>query len=151
MKLQTRYFGEVDYEESEVITFPDGMPGFPEEQRYLLLPFAGGENKMLCLQSLTTLDLAFVLLDPFTFCPEYHPTLEAAELQQMGVSDAEELFFYVLCVLRNPIGESTVNLRCPVVINPHTLMARQIIMGTETYGMRHPLSEFEAKRGGAVC
>ena len=39
MKLQTKYFGEIEYEESEILTFPVGLFGFEEEHQFLLLPF----------------------------------------------------------------------------------------------------------------
>ena len=35
----------------------------------------------------------------------------------MGVSSSQDLCYYVLCVVREPVGESTVNLKCPIVIH----------------------------------
>lgn len=151
MKLQTKYFGEIDYEPSEALSFPVGLPGFQGENSFVLLPFAGSQNNMLCLQSVNTPDLAFVLLDPFSLDPEYTPELQPDELKTMGVEDAHDLYFYVLCAVHNPVANSTVNLRCPVVINPNTLEARQIIMDTQKYEMRHPLSAFKNEQGGSTC
>ena len=51
MKLQTKYFGEIDYEPSQALTFPNGLFGFEEERSFLLLPFEGSGGTMLCLQS----------------------------------------------------------------------------------------------------
>ena len=39
LKLQTKYFGEIEYEEKDVVRFPAGIIGFEEEQAFLLLPF----------------------------------------------------------------------------------------------------------------
>ena len=66
MKLQTKYFGEIDYEPAESIRFPAGMFGFDDEHDFLLLPFEGSGHSMLCLQSIATPALAFILLDPFS-------------------------------------------------------------------------------------
>lgn len=151
MKLQTKYFGEVEYELSEIIQFPVGLLGFQEENQFLLLPFAESGNQMLCLQSVRESQLAFVVLDPFALEPEYAPVLQPAELQEMGVESVEELYFYVLCAVRNPVSASTVNMRCPLAINPHTLQARQIIMEGNEYQMRQPLSAFHGEQGGASC
>lgn len=148
MKLQTKFFGQIESDESQVISFPVGIPGFPNEKKFLLLPFAGSESVMLCLQSATTPELAFVVLDPFRFNSSYAPVLQPAELEQLGVETSEELYYYVLCAVHNPVSESTVNLRCPVAINPNTLEGRQIIMDTDEYDMRYPLPEFS---GGATC
>lgn len=139
----------MDYEPEEQIHFAEELPGFPDERDFLILPFAGSEKNMLCLQSVATPVLAFVLLDPFSLCPEYMPELTEEELKALEVESMEELVFYVLSTLRTPVETSTVNLRCPLAINPHTLQARQIIMDAERYSMRSPLSSFRG--GGDRC
>ena len=136
IKLQTKYFGEIEYADKDVVRFPDGLFGFEEERGFLLLPFDGSGGGMLCLQSVQTPALAFVVLDPFTLKPDYAPELERGELKAFGVKEAGELGFYVLCAVKNPVSESTVNLKCPLVVHPETREARQIIM--ERYEMRHP-------------
>ena len=95
LKLQTKYFGEIDYELSETITFPAGLFGFDDEHSFLLLPFDGSGENLLCLQSTTTPALAFVVMDPFSLCPDYVPTLRKAELQLFDVKDVQGLCFYV--------------------------------------------------------
>ena len=148
IKLQTKYFGEIEYEAGDAIRFPEGLFGFEEEQSFLLLPFDGGGG-MLCLQSMKTPALAFVVLDPFTLKPDYAPELEPSELEAFGVKEAGDLGFYVLCAVKNPVSDSTVNLKCPLVIHPETREARQVIM--ERYEMRHPLAEFSRREEAAPC
>ena len=151
MKLQTKYFGEIDYDPSETITFPAGLFGFDDEHDFLLLPFDGSGENLLCLQSTATPALAFVVMDPFSLCPEYVPALRKAELQLFGVEDIQGLCFYVMCAVKHPVSASTVNLKCPVVIHPGTREARQVIMEIEDYGMRHPLAEFGPREEAATC
>ena len=146
LKLQSKYFGEIEYEAKDVIRFPAGIIGFEEEQAFLLLPFEGSGGGMLCLQSVATPALAFVVLDPFTLLPDYAPELEPADLRQFGVAEAGDLGFYAV---KNPVSASTVNLKCPLVIHPETREARQVIM--EHYEMRHPLAEFSRGEGDAPC
>lgn len=150
MKLQSKYFGEIEYEAGDVITFPVGPFSFEEEHEFLLLPFEGGAGSLLCFQSVSTPALAFVAMDPFALMPGYSPVLQPHELKELGVSDSHELGFYVLCVVKNPVSDSTVNLKCPVAIHPETRAARQVILDTDDYEMRHPLAEF-GKEEGAVC
>ena len=149
MLLQTKYFGQVDCPEEHVLHFPGGLFGFEEEKRFALLPFEGSGGGMLCLQSVKTPALAFVVLDPFTLKPDYEPELERAELKAFGVKEAGDLGFYVLCAVKNPVSASTVNLKCPLVIHPVTREARQIIM--ERCDMRHPLAEFSRREEAAPC
>ena len=147
MKLQTKYFGEIDYDAHETLAFPAGLFGFETEQEFLLLPFEGSAGTLLCFQSTHTPALAFVAMDPFALQPDYAPVLQPQELSALGVKDNQELGFYVLCVVKKPVDQSTVNLKCPVAINPETRVARQVILDTDAYEMRHPLAQFGTKEG----
>ncbi|MBQ2698019.1 MAG: flagellar assembly protein FliW [Clostridia bacterium] len=151
MKLNTKYFGTVDYEKEDLITFPAGLFGFEEERGFLLLPFEGSGGNMLCLQSAATPALAFVVMNPFSLTHDYEPVLQKRELRFFGAKESSELAYYVLCAVRNPVSESTVNLKCPVVVNPHTREARQIILEEGDYNMRHPLREFSSKGDEGGC
>ena len=150
MKLQTKYFGEIDYQESEVLTFDAGLFGFEEEHAFLLLPFEGSAGTLLCLQSVHTPALAFMMMDPFALMSDYAPVLQPQELEDLGVKDSQELGYYVLCVVKKPVSDSTVNLKCPVAVHPETRCARQVILETDAYEMRHPLAGF-GRREGALC
>lgn len=151
MKLQTKYFGEIDYEAEDVITFPVGPFSFEEEHEFLLLPFDGTAGSLLCFQSVRSPALAFVAMDPFALLPDYAPALQPHELEELGVSDSQELGFYVLCVVKKPVSDSTVNLKCPIAVHPETRAARQVILETDAYEMRHPLANFGKKEGSAPC
>ena len=147
MKLQTKYFGQIDYEAGDIVTFPSGLFGFEEEHQFLLLPFEGSAGSLLCFQSVNTPALAFVAMDPFSLLPGYTPVLQPNELKELGVADSQELGFYVLCVVKKPVSGSTVNLKCPVAINPDTRVARQVILEADDYEMRHPLAQFGTEEG----
>ena len=152
MLLQTKYFGQLDCPEEQVLQFPKGLFGFEEEKQFFLLPFEGSSGSLLCFQSVATPALAFVAVNPFFLKPDYAPVLAREELEELGVERSEELCFSALCVARNPVAGSTVNLRCPVVINDQTRQAMQVILDTEEYQMHHLLSEFARKKGGEqVC
>lgn len=142
MKASTKYFGEVEYEARETLEFPRGLFGFEEEQSFLLLPFPGSNQTLLCLQSLATPALAFVVMDPFALHAAYAPVLQPEELRALGVEESCQLCYYVLCVVKDPVAESTVNLKCPVAVNVETRRAVQVILEDAAYSMRHPLSEF---------
>ena len=150
MKLQTKYFGQIDYEAEDVVAFSAGLFGFEEEHEFLLLPFEGGAGSLLCFQSIHTPALAFVAMNPFALLPDYNPVLQPQELKELGVSGSQELAFYVLCVVKKPVSDSTVNLKCPVAIHPETRTARQVILETDVYEMRHSLAQF-GREEGAPC
>ncbi len=149
MVAQTKYFGAVEYDSDDILHFQAGIFGFEDEGEFLLLPFENSDGNMLCLQSIKTSSLAFVAMNPFALKPDYSPELQNAELEKMQAANSDELCYYTLCVVREPVGTSTVNLRCPIVINDKTKNAMQVILETDVYNMRHTLSEFESREGSA--
>ena len=151
MKTQTKYFGEIEYDQDDVVTVPIGMFGFEEEHEFLLIPFEGSCETLLSLQSLQTPALSFTVMTPFSLLPDYSPELQPSELKSLGVTENGELGYYVLCAIKDPIANSTVNLKCPVAINVDTRVARQVILETDRYEMRHPLSQFGGGKGAASC
>lgn len=151
MLLKTKYFGTVDCPDEERVHFAAGLFGFEEEKDFYLLPFEGSGGSLLCFQSAATPALAFVAVNPFSFKPDYAPQLAAAELEELGVERSEDLCFYTLCVVRNPVSDSTVNLRCPVAVNEDTRQAMQVILEDQGYKMHHRLSEFGQREEAAPC
>lgn len=148
---QTKYFGEVEYLSVDILQFKDGIFGFETEHHFLLLPFEGSEATLLCLQSLNTPSLAFVLMNPFSLKADYMPVLPQDALQSMGVAHSEELCYYVLSVVRNPVSSSTVNLKCPVVMNAESRECMQVILEIPEYEMRHLLSDFAPREADNSC
>ena len=51
------------------------------------------------------------------------------------------MFYYAVCVVKDDVSESTVNLKCPVVINPDNQAAKQLILDDERYSFRHSLQQ----------
>lgn len=151
MQLKTKYFGSIDCSPEDFLHFPNGLFGFEEEKQFILLPFADSGGNLLCLQSTATPSLAFVAMNPFSLKPDYTPVLSQEELQLMGVTRSEDLCYYVLCAVREPVSESTVNLKCPVVLHDDTRVAAQVILETGGYGMRHRLAEFSRQEGAKPC
>lgn len=149
MKTETKYFGQIDYKPEETLSFPKGLFGFEDEKSFLLLPFSGN-GTLFSLQSLKTPQLAFVAMDPFSLDGSYAPVLQPEELEALKADRSEELFYYTLCAVKDPVADSTVNLRCPIVINEDTREAMQIILEQGAYHMRHRLADFEHK-GESPC
>lgn len=151
MEINTKYFGPVSYTAEDLLHFPQGLFGFEEEQEFLLIPFEENDSALLCLQSTITPALTFLVMNPFPLKPDYAPRLHSDELRAMKVNSSQDLCYYVLCVVRDPVCTSTVNLKCPVVINEDTKEAMQVILDVPELHMRHLLSEFGSREADAIC
>ena len=84
METNTKYFGTMPYTEDEVITFKNGIFGFEENKKYLLIRFEDDNAGILCLQNLEDAQLAFIVANPFVFLPDYAPQVSTADLKKIG-------------------------------------------------------------------
>ena len=65
MKLSTKYHNEVEVTETEVLQFEKGIPGFPDEKKFVILPL-NEDGSFSVMQSVETPGLAFVIANPLT-------------------------------------------------------------------------------------
>ena len=92
MTIETDY-GTVEYEEENLILFPDGLFGFPELKRYLFLNLNddGEDDSMLLMLSVDKCEVGFVLINPQFLCPGYSPALTPEELAFLGAREEGDL------------------------------------------------------------
>lgn len=142
MKIQTDYYDEVEYSQEDLLTIPGGFFGFSDLTYYLPVCISEDEGSMLLLQSTERPEIAFVVINPAFLCADYSPMLPEEELSCLGVTDEGELSYYALCVIRDNYLENTVNMKCPLAINPQTREGKQVILDNPDFGYRHKISSF---------
>ncbi len=130
-------------ENYDYIEFPDGLFGFEQSTKFIPLMVEEDSDAVLLLQNMENEELTFVVMNPFMLCEEYHPVLSAEDYAKLETTNDEELSFYVICVVKDDMEESTVNLKCPIVVNVITKKARQVILESKEYKFRHYLKEFK--------
>lgn len=151
MNTNTKYFGTIDYEEKDMLHIPEGLFGFEQHKDYLLIHFNDDDDSLLCLQSILEESLAFILVNPFYNRPDYQPRLSKEDMGALALSDDSSVSFYTLCVIHDKLEDSTVNLRCPIAINPVTRQARQIVLEDARYTFKHALNPAMMQKEGKSC
>jgi flagellar assembly factor FliW len=139
LKIQTTRFGEVEVEDQSIILVQGGIIGFARYERYMIIEHKS-ESPFFWLQAVDSPDLAFVIVDPCLFMPDYNLTLSAPILADLKAQESQEVAVHVLVTI--PHGrpqEMTANLLGPLVINTQAKLARQIIVDDERYSHRHPI------------
>ncbi|MCL2225808.1 MAG: flagellar assembly protein FliW [Defluviitaleaceae bacterium] len=140
-KLQTRHFGEVTYDLDRVITFEDGIPGFPDSKRYMLMSETEDEDTFFWLQSVDEGDVAFTLMDVYKVLPDYDPQVDRFEVDELGPLAETPLLIYNIVVIPDYVRQMRVNLRAPVVINLNTGLGKQMICTNDDYSIRFMIFE----------
>ena len=144
-KINTLRFGELEIEEQDVVRFADGIPAFEDEHEFVVLPYEEGTPYMF-LQSMMTPELAFLMTDPFVFFPDYSFELDDENMEKLAINSMDDVLVCTLISIpRSGVSGMTTNLLAPVVINRHTMQARQIVLEKTQYTTKHRL--FPEKKG----
>jgi len=136
MTLNTKHFGELKIEEEKILTFEEGILGFEDKKKYILL---SNEEKsaFFWLQSIEDEGLAFAIVNPFMFYPEYTPEIPDTVLEAIGELKQEDLGVYTILVIPENQEEMTTNLKAPIVINTKTQKGAQAVVENAEYDIRH--------------
>jgi flagellar assembly factor FliW len=150
MKVLTKPYGEIDIEDRQRISFPRGLFGFEELREFALLDAA--QQPFYWLQSLERVDVAFVLIDPRFFRPDYSPDVDPGELEELGFASPDDALIFAIVTIPGTVQRMTANLQGPVIFNRATHVGRQFISINPRWGIRHVIQdELAAARQGASC
>lgn len=138
MKIETKYHGLIEVLKEEVVTFPNGLPGFLEEKEFVVIPFSE-VGTFFILQSVHTPDLGFVLTNPFPIFPDYDFNLENQVVDTLELDSAEDVTVYTVLTMADPFHSTTANLQAPVVINAKKNLGKQVILTGSPYQTKHNL------------
>ncbi len=149
MEIETSRFGVIEIQEDQIIHIPSGMIGFPDDRRFVLLEHKKG-SPFLWLQSLDHPPLAFVLIDPLLFKPDYEIQINAEDIAELELNHPPQRIQTLVVVNISNMNSMKIyaNLLAPLVINPERKLAKQVILYESPYSHQHaiPLIKDERSR-----
>jgi len=137
MKFTNRQFGEMSFEETHVLNVPEGIIGFGEYKKYLIVDDEDSQP-FRWLVSLEDPDLNFALISPDLIVEKF----------QSSVFNDADVTVFCLVALKEPWTTSTMNLRSPFVIDNKSRVGRQMILEDESLSMQYPLFTRFSKTAG---
>ena len=147
MKIETKYFGEMELLEDEIVHFPQGIFGFEDNKSFVIIRFENDNDSLLCLQSVTDELLAFVLMNPFYVKKDYKPELSTQDSDDLKINSDTPVSLYAITVVHDKFEKSTINLKCPIVVNCNENLAKQVVLDTNEYSLRHPIASGRTENG----
>lgn len=145
-RIQTVYFGELDYADRAVFHFPCGLPGFEQERAFLFVQQPQTEPLMF-LQSLGDPHLCFILLPILVLDANYQVNLDADDLAALRLAPGRQprIGEDILCAAIVSAGDGrqegpTANLMAPIMVNLKEQIGMQVIPAESSYSHRHPLT-----------
>ena len=132
MIIQSTRFGELEVAADQLINFPHGIPGFPDEQSFAYMP-QDATSPFSFIQSTTEANLFFLLADPFAFFKDYEFILDDEVAKELDLSPKNPPQVLLIATVKGNLADMTVNLLAPLVINEANRMGRQIILDNREY------------------
>lgn len=137
MKINTKNFGEIEINEDEIIIFEDGIPGFEDINKFIVIK---SEDIIIhYLQSIDS-DIVFPIVNPFLVNNEYEFEIPDNTVKKLDIEKYEDLSIYTIVVIPEDIKEIRTNLQGPIIINNKNKKGKQIILD-ESYPLRYMIFE----------
>lgn len=116
MKIATKFLGEVEIGEQDILTFEHGLLGLEEEKKFVLLPI-DADLPLALLQSVQNKEIGFVVAYPFAFKQDYSFDISEEDREQLQIEKQEDVLPYAIVTLKEAFQDSTINLLAPVILN----------------------------------
>lgn len=138
MQIKTKFHGKLTIEQEQRWIFPKGLPGFEDEQSFILLPIEGNDIFQV-LQSTTTASIAFIVTNPYALVEDYTFKIDEPTIELLDIQEQTDIFVLSVLSLKEPFETSTVNLQAPLIFQINNKRAKQMILNDEKFSMRHPI------------
>ncbi len=138
MLIHTVNFGDLEIPEDKVITFKEGLPGFPQIHRFVVLEL-DALKPFQYLQALDDPPIALFIINPFMVDPTYEFRLTDSDMEEINSTNSAELAVYAVATIPEDPAEATLNLMAPIVINDRGRCGKQVILHETQYSVKHPL------------
>ena len=146
MRIMTKASGSIEIDDRQILFFPQGIIGFEQFRNYALLDAA--QPPFYWLQSLDDTEIAFILIDPRIFRPDYTPGAPEQDLEELSPESPEDLLVFTIVTIPEEQNRMSANLQGPVLINRKTRRGRQSISLNPNWQLKHfILDELAALQG----
>ncbi|MFK8138310.1 MAG: flagellar assembly protein FliW [Bdellovibrionales bacterium] len=138
MQINTTRFGEVSIEENDVISFPEGLLGFSELKKFVLLDDPD-DDIFAWLQSCENASVAFPVLEPELFAGDYKVKLGKRDMSSLNINSMDRVRIYSIVTIPEDPTQMTANLKAPIVINIPNRVASQCVLQDNDLPIRQPI------------
>lgn len=138
MEIQTSRFGPVQLQADDILEFPEGILGFQDLRRFVLLDDPNDEI-FAWLQSCEVPAIAFPVLEPELFASNYKAVLTKHDLEALGMKTDERSRAYTIITIPDDPTLMTANLKAPIIINMEKKLARQCVLQDNNLAIREPI------------
>lgn len=139
--LNTKYFDKIEYDQEAVFQFEEGIPGFPDLHKFLIID--ENDSTFTYLQSVDQEDICFVMINPFVVFEDYDIEISEESINKLEIKEIQDVMIYSILTIPENIADMTANLRAPIILNMTNKKGLQEIISNEKYNTRHKVVKGE--------
>jgi flagellar assembly factor FliW len=140
MKVNTSRFGELEVAENEILTFTEGIFGFEADKEFFVFS-TEDDNPLMWMQSINDPNLAFVIIRPFEFNPNYSLNLADKDVKDIDLESPDDSDIFAIVVVPDDPAKMTANLQGPIVVNTKKNIGKQVISTNPRHKLKHYILE----------
>lgn len=138
MRVNTTRFGELKVNQEDIIDFPEGLLGFENLNKFFVVD-PGDSTLILWLQSVDDAKIAFPIIEPKIFKPDYVAKLLPADMNSVKLDSISDARIYSILTIPSDITTMSANLKAPIVINNEKKIARQIVLQDNKLSVKYEM------------
>lgn len=136
--IQTTRFGQVQLQSEDLLTFPEGILGFADLKKFVLLDDPN-DDIFAWLQSCEEPAIAFPVLEPELFSAQYKVSLAKSDFDGLKLQSMDQSRLFCIITIPDDPTQMTANMKAPIVINVPARMARQCVLQDNSLAIREPI------------
>ena len=138
MKVKTTRFGDLEVSPADLVTFAEGLFGFENLKKFFVVD-PGDSTLILWLQSTEDDKVAFPIIEPKIFKPDYIAKLLPADLNGLDLDSLQTAKLYSILTIPATVTEMSANLKAPIVINSSKKIGKQIVLQDSKLSVKHEM------------
>lgn len=140
MVINSHRFGPLDVPEDKIITMERPILGFERLKFYCLIEM-DELAPFLWMQSTEDPEVAFLVMNPVTFFPDYRIEINSQEIAELEVTDPSSVETYVILTISKKTKDISANLQGPILINTVNSKGKQLVLVNSRYKVQHSITE----------
>jgi len=138
MLVQSDRFGTLDIADEDAIVFPNGLIGFPNDDRFVLLR-PNADSRIAWLQSTKSPSLSLPVVSLHATAIDAPLDIIAETAKNLAIAESPEDCAVMLVVTVRAGERATVNLLAPLLVNAATRTGVQAMLDIDPRGLTTPL------------
>lgn len=140
MIIKTLRFGDLEIPEDKIIMMEKPILGFEQLKKYCIIEREDCEP-FLWYQSIENPAVAFIIINPLFFYPDYRIEVNPKEIEELKIDDVKSVETYAIVTVPSNPRQISINLQGPILINTETCLAKQLVLVNSNYRVKHYVLE----------